>query len=182
MAADAFIQCRVSQATKAALREAATQQHISESALLKRMLQLGLQAADAEVSGDIGPIADRSPRESRLSVRLTPGDHQLLQARSAARCLAPATYASVLLRAHLRALTPLPEVELRSIRQSTRELAAIGRNLNQMVRETHQGGAGAGAGRDYFLAMLKVCEAMRDHVRAYVSTNLASWESGNGAP
>ncbi len=70
---------------------------------------------------------------------------------------------------------------MRAIRQSTRELAAIGRNLNQIARATHQGGAGAGVSRENLLSLLKVCEALRDHIRAYVSTNLTSWESGDAA-
>ncbi len=105
----------------------------------------------------------------------------MLQARSAARCLAPATYASVLLRAHLRALTPVPEAELRAIRLSIRELAAIGRNLNQIALAAHHGGLGAGVSRENLLSLLKACEALRDHMRAYVSANLASWESGDAA-
>ncbi|MEX0733358.1 MAG: plasmid mobilization relaxosome protein MobC [Steroidobacteraceae bacterium] len=181
MAAEAFIQCRVSQATKAALRAAARRQQLTESALLKRMLDLVLQTAGAAVVGD---AADgRLARQARLYVRLTRGDRQLLEARSAARCLAPATYASILLRSHLRALTPLPEAELRAIRQSTRELAAIGRNLNQIAHATHRGGAGAGVrvSQGNLLSLLKACEVLRDHIRAYVSTNLASWESGDAA-
>ena len=161
MSADAFIQCRVPQATKAALRAAAEQQHIGEAALLKLMLRQGLQTAGAANSDDIEPIADRPSRQARLSVRLAPADQQLLQARSAARCLAPATYASVLLHAHLRALTPVPEAELQAIRQSTRELAAIGRNLNQIARAARQGGAGMGTSRENLFAMLKICEALR---------------------
>ena len=121
MAVEAFIQCRVSQATKAALRAAAERQQLTESALLKRMLDLVLQTAVAAIVGDADAADYRPARQSRLYVRLTRGDRQLLQACSAARCLAPATYASILLRAHLRALTPLPELELRAIRQSTRE-------------------------------------------------------------
>jgi hypothetical protein len=179
MAAEAFIQCRVPQATKAALRAAAQRQQITESTLLKRMLQLLLHSADPV--GD-GGAADRVARQARLYVRLTPDDRLLLQARSAARCLAPATYASVLLRAHLRALTPVPGAELRALRQTTRELAAIGRNLNQIARATHQGGAGMGASRENLFAMIKIFEALRDHFRAYVSTNLSSWESGDAAP
>jgi hypothetical protein len=152
MVAEAFIQCRVPQATKAALRAAAERQQITESALLKSMLQLVLHSADPVGAADAG---DRAARQARLYVRLTPDDRLLLQARSAARCLAPATYASVLLHAHLRALTPVPEAESRAIRQATRE------NL---------------------FAMLKVCEALRDHFRAYVSTILSSWESADATP
>lgn len=178
MAAEAFIQCRVPQVTKAALRAAAERQQTTESALLKRMLELVLHSAGAAGVGDV-TTANRLARQARLYVRLTAGDRQLLQARSAARCLAPATYASILLRAHLRALTPIPEAELRAIRQATRDLAAIGRNLNQMARMTHQGGSGAGVGRQDLLSLLKACEALRDHIRSYVSTNLSSWGSGD---
>ena len=127
------------------LRAAAERQQLTESALLKRMLQLVLHTTGAAETSEV-VVADRPSRQARLYVRLTMGDRQLLQARSAARCLAPATYASNLLRAHLRALTPLPESELRAIRQSTRELAAIGRSLNQIALATHRGGSGA-AGR-----------------------------------
>lgn len=95
--------------------------------------------------------------------------------------MAPATYASNLLRAHLRALTPLPEAELRALRQSTRELAAVGRNLNQIALATHRGGSDAGVGREELRRILTACEALRDHVRSYISTNLSSWSSGDAA-
>jgi hypothetical protein len=181
MAAEPFIQCRVSQGTKAALPTAAERQQLTESALLKRMLELVLHTAGTAVTGANALVAERPVRQSRLYVRLTPGDRQLLQARSAARCLAPATYASVLLRAHMRALTPVQEAELRAIRQSIRELAAIGRNLNQIALAAHHGGLSAGVSRENLLSLLKACEALRDHMRAYVSANLASWESGDAA-
>ncbi len=180
MAVEAFIQCRVSQATKAALRAAAERQQLTESALLKRMLELVLHTAGAAEAGEV-VATDRPSRQARLYVRLTVGDRQLLQERSAARCLAPATYASTLLRAHLRALTPLPEAELRAIRQSTRELAAIGRNLNQIALATRRGDSGAGVTREMLWNFLKACEALRVHIRSYISTNLSSWSSGDAA-
>jgi hypothetical protein len=178
MAAEAFIQCRVAPATKAALRAAADRQQITESALLKRMLDLVLSTVSTPAVGNV-TAPTRPARQARLYVRLTAGDRQLLQERSAARCLAPATYASILLRAHLRALTPLPEAELQALRQSTRELAAIGRHLNQIARATGQGQAGSGVGREDLWALLKACEALRDRVRAYISTNATSWGSGD---
>jgi hypothetical protein len=79
-------------------------------------------------------------------------------------------------------VTPLPDAELRAIRQSTRELAAIGRNLNQIALAAHQGGFGAEVTQGNLLGLLKACEALRQHIRAYASTNLASWESGDAAP
>lgn len=182
MAVEAFIQCRVPQATKTALRAAAERQQLTESALLKRVLDLMLQTAGAADVGDSADAADaRQARHARLYVRLTRGDRQLLQARSDSRCLAPATYASNLLRAHLRALTPLPDAELRAIRQATRELASIGRNLNQIAHAIHQGQSSVGVSRENLMSLLRACEALRNHIRAYVSTNLASWGSGDAA-
>lgn len=178
MAAEAFIQCRVSQATKAALRATAERQQLTESALLKRMLDLVLHTAGAAQSGGVID-SDRPSRQARVYVRLTVGDRQLLQARSTARCLAPATYASTLLRAHLRALTPLPEAELRALRQSIRELAAIGRNLNQIALATNRGGSCAGASREELRNLLKACMTLHDYIRAYIRTNLSSWNSGD---
>ena len=88
MAAEAFIQCRVAPATKAALRAVADRQQITESALLKRMLALVLSTAGMADAGDVS-AAIRPARQARLYVRLTAGDRQLLQERAAARCLPP---------------------------------------------------------------------------------------------
>lgn len=165
MATEAFIQCRVPSTTKAALRAAAERQQLTESAVLKRMLDLVLNSAGAPESV-VATVTDEPARQARLYVRLTAGDRQLRQERATARCLAPATYASNLLRAHLRALTPLPEAELRAIRQSTRELAAVGRNLNQVARATHQGAPGAGVSRQQVWLLFKVCEGLRNHESA----------------
>jgi Bacterial mobilisation protein (MobC) len=178
MAAEAFIQCRVSPTTKAALRAAAERQQLTESALLKRMFDLVLNGTGAP-DAVVATAADQPARQARLYVRLTAGDRQLLQARATARCLAPATYASNLLRAHLRSLTPVPDAELRAIRQATRELAAVGRNLNQIARAINQGRSGAGVSRNELRGLFKVCETLRDHVRSYISTNVSSWGSGD---
>ena len=51
----------------------------------------------------------------------------------------PATYASGLLRAHVRQLSPLPKEELLALKRSIVELAAIGRNINQIGKATNQG-------------------------------------------
>jgi hypothetical protein len=90
----------------------------------------------------------------------------------------PATYASVLLRAHLRDLTPLPRAEFLALKRSIGELAAIGRNLNQIARTANEGGRLPDSSREEFRAMLKVCEALRDNTKALLKANLASWESG----
>lgn len=92
----------------------------------------------------------------------------------------PATYVSVLTRCHLRRLAPLPKDELLALKRSIGELAAIGRNLNQIARSADEGGRSQGSAREEFRAMLKVCGALRDNTKALLKANLTSWESGHG--
>jgi len=89
-----------------------------------------------------------------------------------------ATYVAALLRAHLRALAPLPQEELAALKRSIAELGSVGRNLNQIARVAHQTGRITGPGRDDLRSMLKICEAMREHIKSLVRANVTSWESG----
>jgi negative regulator of replication initiation len=164
-------------------RFAATARHLglSDSALLRRMIELTLRSTDAEslekaVASDEGAV-----RASRLTVRLRPDDQMLLAERASARGMAPATYVSVLVRAHLRSLTPLPKEELLALKRAVAELGAIGRNLNQIARVASQGGRTAAIGRNEVMAMLKVAEALRDHMKALLKANERSWSTGHAA-
>lgn len=91
----------------------------------------------------------------------------------------PATYASVLLRADLRQLTPLPKDELQALNRSIAELGAIGRNINQIARAVSGGGDVPGSLRGEFEAMLRICEALRDNTKSLLKANLASWAAGH---
>ena len=55
------------------------------------------------------------------------------------------------------------------------ELGVIGRNLNQIARAANQGQLVTSPGRDDLTAMLKVCEALSDHVKGLLMANLISW-------
>lgn len=180
MTADQFIAARVSSETKARLRALAQRQQLSESALLKRLVDLVLNSATDVVPAS-APSADRVIRRTRLYVRLTAHDRRLIEERAAARCLRPATYASNVLSAHLSGVSPIPDAELRALRQVTRELAAIGRNLNQIAHAVHQGRT-AGPNMQTLQRILEACVATHGYVRAYIAKNLQSWESGHASP
>ena len=85
----------------------------------------------------------------------------------------------VLTRAHLRALTPLPKEELLALKRSIGELAAIGRNINQIAKAANEGGRLPGSVREEFRAMLKICEALRDNTKALLKANETSWSTGH---
>jgi hypothetical protein len=178
MAATQLIAARVTSETKADFHALAERQQLTESVLLKRMIDLTLQSVSAAGGKTLEPV-DRVARGTRLCIRLRSEDQLLLRERASARQMAAATYVSVLIRAHLRALPPLPKDELNALKRSVAELGAIGRNLNQIARAANQGGRVSGPGREDLRAMLKVCEGLRDHVKALIKANEASWENGH---
>jgi hypothetical protein len=181
MIADQIIAARVPAATKARLKSLAAKRGLSESALLKDLLELTLGGAVMPEPDSAEPVP-RAGRRARLYVRLRPDDQLLLRERAGARRMAPATYVSVLVRAHLRQLAPLPEEELRALNRVVGDLGAIGRNLNQMARATHQAAPATETRRIDVMAMIRVCEALRDHVKALLKANAVSWKVGHAEP
>jgi hypothetical protein len=167
----------VSEDTKQRFAAMAAAQGISESALLNRTITLLLQSVTAEPL----VVAERSiatGRDSRLSIRLRPDDQRLLKERSLTRGIPAATYVAALVRSHLTGQSPLPKKELGGLLEAVRELRAIGRNLNQIARAANQGSNPAAPSREDLRAILKACEALRDHVRSVVMANLKAWEVG----
>ena len=179
MTSDQFIAARVSPETKARLRELAERQQLSESGLLRRLVEVMLQTAGITPIVTLSPTEAEAPRNARLMIRLGADDQILLRERAAARGMAPATYVSVLTRAHLRSLAPLPKEELLALKRTLAELGMIGRNLNQIARAANQGQLVTSPGPDHLKVMLKVCEAIRDHVKGLLMANLKSWRQGS---
>jgi hypothetical protein len=190
MSCTEVVKARVTAETKREITQAAARDMLSESAWLKRLLVRELLAVRQPVEMQAAPrravVARRdgrrlgSPCERRILIRLRPDDRLLLDARSEVRGMRPATYVAVLTRSHLRRLAPLPKNELLALRRSVAELAAIGRNINQIAKAANDGGRPPGSTREDFRAMLKVCEALRDDTKALLMANLTSWESGYG--
>jgi hypothetical protein len=133
MAATHLIAARVSPDTKAHFRALAERQQLTESALLKRLITLTIQSVSG-VGNESFNLSRRRSMGSRVCVRLRAEDQLLLQERAGARQMAAATYAGVLIRAHLRSLPPLARHELLELKRSVAELGAIGRNINQIAR------------------------------------------------
>jgi Bacterial mobilisation protein (MobC) len=174
--ADQFIVGRVSSETKVRLRALAERQHISESAMLRRLVELVLLKAGMAPIIEETPSGARARRGARLMIRLRPDDQILLRDRAAARGLPAATYVSVLTRSHLRSIAPLPQEELQALKHTLAELGSIGRNLNQIARAANQGQLVTRPGRDDLAAMLRVCGTLRDSLKRVLLANLKSWE------
>jgi hypothetical protein len=184
MAAAQFLKARISPELKRLVQAAAGEQLVTESMWLKRLVIEALKAGPTSLNGSLLKREDDpfAARGSRLYVRLRREDRLLLRERANARGLRPATYVSVLVRAHLRDLAPLPKEELVALKRSVAELSAIGRNLNQIARAANQSGRNVGLQRDDLHTFLKICEALRDNVKVLIKANLASWEVGHAEP
>lgn len=190
MSCTEILKARVSPEIKRQVKAVADREFLSEAAWLKRIVVREIRAAEANGSTtpDVGK-ADGMHRHGRVArdakgclkpvyVRFRDEDRLLLEARAAARGLRPATYVSVLTRSHLRSLTPLPKDEFLALKRSIGELAAIGRNINQIARAANEGGKMPVSVREEFRAMLKICEALRDNTKALLQANISSWRSG----
>jgi predicted DNA binding CopG/RHH family protein len=175
----ALIACRVTSETKVRIRRLAARDGITESALLRQLLDVVLRTAvhDELPTLDAG---EKVNRDARLNVRLEPEDCRLLRERARARGMASATYLSYLARSHLRAAAPLPKAEYTLLKQSMEQLAAVGRNLNQIARAMNQGERPSMPARTEVAAMLKVSEGLRDHFTGLLDANSRSWRTGHG--
>jgi Mobilization protein NikA len=160
------------------LRAVAEQQQVTESVLLKRLVKSALFALLVPTTRLVEPI-ESVARDARVFVRLRPEDHVLLRERAASRDMATATYASAVLRTHLRNAAPIPDRELLELKRSVAELGAIGRNLNQIARVANQSGRLGGPSSQELLALLRACAGLRDHVKNLIRANIASWETGH---
>jgi hypothetical protein len=188
MGATEILKTRVTPDTKARVAEITQSELLTEAVWLRRLVlrtlhEQGLAPAFPEPHSSAltaaGAQHSRNPgRAARLYVRLRREDHLLLHERAAARGMASATYVSVLVRSHLRALAPLPKDELAALKRAVGELGAVGRNLNQVARALNQGVRVAGPGREDFWAILKVCEALRGHTKDLIKANTLSWALG----
>jgi hypothetical protein len=182
VAAVRFLKARVSADLKHQVQRAAQEQLITESVWLRRLIADEVSSSARSIGTRTEEVVERDAgetKDARLYVRLRPGDRLLLRERAAARGMRGATYLSVLARSHLRKLPPLPRDELVALKAAVAELGAIARNLNQIARALNRGEPVGAPGREDLRAMLKVCSALRDHVKALLAANLNSWSQGH---
>lgn len=164
----------VSAEIKRRVRAAAATELVTPSAWLRRVTIRALGRPPAALErGDLDEPS-RNLRDHRLSVRFSPEDSLLLEARALARGMRPATYASVLIRSHLRSLAPLPKDELLALKRAVSELGVLTRDLQRVVHVLGQGGRG----QPDLQAVVRLCQVLRGDTKALIRANVNSWEIG----
>lgn len=175
----ALIACRVSSEKKALVRRLAEREGITESTLVRQLLDVVLRTADLDGPSGLDP-PERVNRDGQVHVRLEPGDLQLLRERAKGRGMSSATYLSYLARSHLRRVTPIPKAEYTLLTQAVGELGALARTLKRIDGAIAQANRAAAPGRGEVGAMLKIAEGLRDHIRGLLDDNQRSWRDGYG--
>jgi hypothetical protein len=184
------LKAHVSPEIKLQAKAVAEREFLSEAAWLKRLVLREIRACDSANDSGGEPHRGSDTQRTKVArgpkgnckpvyVRFRDEDRLLLDARATARGMRPATYVSVLTRAHLRSLTPLPKEEYLALKRCIAVLESIGRNINQIAKAANQGGRMPESAGTEFRAMLKICVALRDNTKALLKANETSWETGH---
>ena len=174
---DQRLTLRISSETRARLRCVANGYGLTESALVMQLIDRTVDPVPSPPA-DAGQYVRDAARAERLSVRLYQDDRQLLAERATARGMPSATYVSVLTRAHLRRLAPLPTAELQEFGKCVAQLSAMGRNLNQIARRVNQDGVVSSISRTDLALFLKTCTRAVSYFKSILKANKYSWEVG----
>lgn len=124
------IRVRVSRATSLKLAAAARHHGCSSSQLLRLMLSKVLHD-EPPVASTVKPA---SAEKIQLNVQLTQDEHSALCAAAASEGLRRTEWVVKLIRATLTRKPQFNRAELDALMESNRQIAAIGRNLNQIAR------------------------------------------------
>ncbi len=161
--------------TKDQFRALAATRGLSESRMLALLIDsvLARNPSDARLEGARPYFGDRD----RISIRLRPGDGNLLRARAGERGMNYTTYAAALIRAHMRASPPMPMHEVAMLERALGEISAIARAMRQIAFGVGKAQAVDSQLESEFVTVLQTVEDLRQAVRDLVRANVISWES-----
>ncbi|MDG4868622.1 plasmid mobilization relaxosome protein MobC (plasmid) [Guyparkeria sp. 1SP6A2] len=117
-------------------------------------------------------------------MRLTDDEQEAVAALADAEGFpTPTTWAAAVLRAAIHRDAVLTDAEIAALRESTRELAAVGRNLNQIAHTLNIEASRSNQARvtDGLIdAVAEHVEANKAAVSALIHRNLSRWEVEDG--
>ena len=144
---------------------------LSESALALKAIRTVIQL-DAVRVGTAAAATARDPATDRITIRLRPGDGEVIARRASQRRLKVSTYIAALVRAHLAANPPLAAHELSTLKQSVTVLLTVGQFLAKSARAASTDMMGEDLKRTR-AAVVAVEQRFHDFTKAA----LISWES-----
>jgi len=87
------------------------------------------------------PVDSRDPATERITIRLRPGDAGAVRIRAAQRGFRSSAYLAALVRAHLTHNPPLPNAEMRVLKEGVVALTSLGKLMALYQRRLAEAGA-----------------------------------------
>lgn len=174
---------RIHPAKKAALIALAEKQRTDVTKLVLPQIDrlLDAEANDLPPPPVVTPNDDLDGGESsdaRISFWPLPGDKAHVSQYAAARMMKLGTVMKLILRGWITKNVPMPREELAALAITSNQLAAIGRNLNQLVKQAHAGHwPDAKELVDVLHETRQLTNQASADIDAVVKANLMSWEN-----
>jgi predicted DNA binding CopG/RHH family protein len=121
---------------KTRFQSLASAQGLSESELLRQVVLNSL----GENGSTVAPV-DPDPKKSdtkRMTIRLARFLTEAVKLRAKSKSMAPSRWISALVQSNILKQPVMGDIELQGLRTSNRELAAIGRNINQIAKALNE--------------------------------------------
>lgn len=166
--------------TKARFRNMAKARGLSESELLRAVV-LAVTGEDNDADQPIEPDAEKADT-ARMTVRMPRFLMEAATARGKVKGMAPSRWVAALVQSHLTRQPVMTDDELAGLLASNRELAAVGRNINQIARALNEAFHETERVKIERLAQLRdAIVKQRAAMRALVRASQNSWVADDGA-
>ena len=165
--------------TKTRFRKLAKTRGLSESELLRSVV-LVVTGQDADADQPLKPEAENSELE-RMTVRLPGFLMDAAKQRGKAKGMAASRWVAALVQTNLTGKPVMTDKELAVLQASNRELAAIGRNINQIAKALNEAFHETERVRlDTLAALNQSITENRAAIRSLVRASQQAWEAENG--
>ncbi|MCS6302792.1 MAG: plasmid mobilization relaxosome protein MobC [Nitrospira sp.] len=163
---------------KAPWVEWCAQQQLTPSEALRQLLRQTLQRVPRPRSTPHRVMSRHGERPTRqVSFRLTPSEYAALATRAKTDGYRPTHWLIALIRTQLTRQPSLSEPERQAVAHSTKQLLALGRNLNQIARALNKAPAQQAAVRLELLTDLSTrIRTHVDQITALTRASLERWE------
>lgn len=131
-----ILKARFDPDTHARFLAVARARKISESELLRLAVNRELGLAPAE-QAEVEPDPDQAAFD-RITVRMPAFVMVAMKIRAKSKGMAPSRWLAALVQSNLTRHPVLTDAELQAVDSTTRELTAIGRNINQIARALNE--------------------------------------------
>jgi AraC-like DNA-binding protein len=170
------LKARVGDEVKRAFHAAAEAHGLTESRLLEKLVETFLKRGDATPPPTPKPEPETAVRSRQAHARLTPAEHAELGRVAATRGMSRGTYLAELFRANVYEQPRFSDVEINALHQAAAQLAAVGRNINQIARalNTSLDEAHRATALD-FEHLKNMIDEQRAYVNDLVRSNMRSW-------